>query len=97
MSGRAKHQAPVEPPGASAGMRSPGRFGRWLAGLGLIYIAMLSGSIGGLVWLTAIYLLQMRHGPALVLGVGTGVGAFDRAYWLAAAASAREQTGPPAP
>ena len=44
-----------------------GPIARWLADLGLGYVLMLAVSIGGLVWLAAMHLVLMLHGPALML------------------------------
>jgi hypothetical protein len=71
-----------------------GPLARWLADLGLGYVLMLAASIGGLVWLAAIHLVLMRHGPALMLSVLSGAGSLTgmcRARARAVAAARAER------
>jgi hypothetical protein len=55
-----------------------GRVGRWLVALGLVDVVMLAAIAGGLVWLTTIHPLEMRHGPALLLSIGAALLAFGQ-------------------
>jgi hypothetical protein len=65
-------------PAGKAHTGRPGRVGRWLVCLGLVDVVMLAAIAGGLVWLTAIHPLGMRHGPALMLSIGAALLAFGQ-------------------
>jgi hypothetical protein len=69
--------SPSTPAGKAHAAR-PGRVGRWLVCLGLVDVVMLAAIAGGLVWLTSIHPLGMRHGPALMLSTGAALLAFGQ-------------------
>jgi ABC-type transport system involved in cytochrome bd biosynthesis fused ATPase/permease subunit len=51
---------------------------RFLARQELADVLMLAPAAGGLVWLAAVHVVGMNHGPALMLAVLAAVGVFAR-------------------